>query len=172
MLLGGVKFSFLFFFERKGNFNVQKIVGGGALKWSYIGFTKFWGGKFPSLPPLKCTYLQRAYVLSLFKGYITIQAWVLVVIADIWICSLLLVSYCPQLLLLQDIITSLHKSSSVVMCRYLYNFNEDVGERLSQDWTSLLKLLGPVLELAKYQQGITLGWWVGLVWSCDVQRDR
>ena len=43
------------------------------------------------------------------------------------------------------------------MCRYLYNFSEDIGERLGQDWTSLLKLLGPVLELAKYQQGIVLG---------------
>lgn len=43
------------------------------------------------------------------------------------------------------------------MCRYMYNFTEDVGERLLQDWTSLLKLLGPVLELAKYQQGTGLG---------------
>jgi len=40
------------------------------------------------------------------------------------------------------------------MCRYSYDFSEDVGERLCQDWSSLLKLLGPVLELAKYQQGI------------------
>ena len=45
----------------------------------------------------------------------------------------------------------------MVMCRYEYEFSEDVGERLCQDWISLLKLLGPVLELAKYQQGKGVG---------------
>lgn len=170
---------FLFCFLKEKEILMCKNCGGGT-EINLHGIPKILRGQEPSLrgqiplsAPLKCTFNVHMFCPYLFfKGYITIQAWVLMVLADICICSLLLVSYCPQLLLLQDIITSLHKSSSVVMCRYLYNFNEDVGERLSQDWTSLLKLLGPVLELAKYQQGITLGWWVGLVWSCDVQRDQ
>jgi len=42
----------------------------------------------------------------------------------------------------------------MVVCHYHYQFGDDVGEKLLHDWSSLLKLLGPVLELANYETGV------------------